>query len=423
MTHIPSSEIKQPQLHADTLGFSFVWKGHFLRGIYPQSVDWARGYFESGFIKEITEKELFPKTWISDFENEQFGMIIEHEKISPVLYATDWNSAMLKDAALMVLDIAEIGWKYGFNMVDCHKLNVMFKNNRPIYVDLGSFVPREEGCTGWKPYKGFLESYHYILYMWTHGSSLLAKRMMSPGVYLRTADYKAYKFPLYRQMPKMLRLNIRFRELVNYFSVSGNKKFAKSSVQSLAKWISNILKPGISQHLGFLRSGIERLKVDFAKMEGEVAGFDISFIKKAKSITCVNIGNSTILTKLSGGVQLISINENDSVSNTEYKQLKDITSVSYPLLNGCILIRDKYPEKRLCSEIVIARFLESGHGSFALHNSLIYLEECLSYSTTGEMYVWMPKPDRNVVEMMKEKFLVLGISNDGKLILLNKKVN
>ena len=76
MIHIPSNEIKQPQLHADTLGFTFVWQGHFLRGIFPQSVEWAMTYFDSGFINEVVEKGLFPKTWISAFENEQFGMII-----------------------------------------------------------------------------------------------------------------------------------------------------------------------------------------------------------------------------------------------------------------------------------------------------------------------------------------------------------
>ena len=83
MKLIPSNEIQQPKLHADTLGFTFVWNGHFLRGIFSEAITRAKSYFESGFIKEVTEKGLFPKTWISDFENEQFGMIIEHEMITP----------------------------------------------------------------------------------------------------------------------------------------------------------------------------------------------------------------------------------------------------------------------------------------------------------------------------------------------------
>ena len=72
MIHISSDEIKQPSLHADTLGFTFVWQGHFLRGIYPESVNLAKSYFECGFIDEVVSKGIFPKTWISEFENEQF---------------------------------------------------------------------------------------------------------------------------------------------------------------------------------------------------------------------------------------------------------------------------------------------------------------------------------------------------------------
>ena len=148
MIYIPTSEIKQPQLHADTLGFTFVWKGHFLRGIYPQSEALSKSYFETGFLNEVVSRGYFPKTWISKYENEQFCMIVEHDLIQPILFATEWNSAMLKDAALMVIDLAEIGWKYGYNMVDCHKLNVLFSYNKPLYVDLGSFVLKENGSTG-----------------------------------------------------------------------------------------------------------------------------------------------------------------------------------------------------------------------------------------------------------------------------------
>ncbi|MBO4417857.1 MAG: hypothetical protein J5801_07060, partial [Bacteroidales bacterium] len=86
MIIIPSEEIKFPDLHLDTLGFTFTWKGHFLRGIYHESVELAKSYFETGFIDEVVSKGLFPRTWVSEFENEQFGIILEHEMLSPVLY-------------------------------------------------------------------------------------------------------------------------------------------------------------------------------------------------------------------------------------------------------------------------------------------------------------------------------------------------
>ena len=96
MVYIPDNQIPSPSFHADDLGFVFKWEGHLLRGIYPNAIEQAKRYFDSGFIKEIVEKKLFPKTWISDFENKQFGLIIEHELIEPVTYATEWNFQMLK---------------------------------------------------------------------------------------------------------------------------------------------------------------------------------------------------------------------------------------------------------------------------------------------------------------------------------------
>ena len=44
MILIPSEEIKFPDLHLDTLGFTFTWKGHFLRGIYHESIELAKTF-------------------------------------------------------------------------------------------------------------------------------------------------------------------------------------------------------------------------------------------------------------------------------------------------------------------------------------------------------------------------------------------
>ena len=422
MIHIPSNEIKQPLLHADTLGFTFVWQGHFLRGIFPESASWARSYFESGFIDEIVKKGLFPKTCISDFENEQFGMIIEHEMISPVLYATDWNSAMLKDAALMVLDIAEIGWRYGYNMVDSHKLNVMFKDNRPLYVDLGSFVPKEKGSTGWKPYNNFLESYTYILDLWTHGSEQIAKRMMSPGVLLHTQDYLAYKYPFFRRHPSLLSRKNRISLQLNSFAIMGSDKVKNNRVHCFLKHLIDRLKPCRSQHFNKLRRTISRQKIQSVQDKEKELVFDYSFISPVNSVTCINVSNTTIVQGIKEkAAQVISINESDKVSNAEYKQLKNITSVSFPLLNGGVLIRDKFPEARLHSDVVIVRCADSGRGQFALHNNLVYLERCMSYSTSGMMYVWMPNHNAEMVALLKEHFSLQSVSDDETLLMIHSK--
>jgi len=415
MIHIPAEEIRQPLLHADTLGFTFIWNGHFLRGIYPQSVKLARSYFDTGFLDEVVGKGMFPKTWISDFENEEFGIIIEHEMISPVTYATEWNSAMLKDAALMVLDIAEIGWRHGYNMVDCHKLNVMFRNNRPLYVDLGSFVWNEKGCTGWKPYHNFLESYTYILDVWTHGCPQLAKRMMSPGVTLHSEDYWTWKRPLYRTFPKLLRWRQVREKQINSIAILGWRKGGR--VQRLLKSIIDRLKIAASQRFDKLRNGIERQKLEFSTT-GKKRSIDYGFIQSVESMTVIGVENAHIVRTLHEKVaqRIISLNENDMVSNLEYRELKDITSVSYHLMNGGILLREKYPETRFQSEVVLAGCKAVGKGQFSLHNNLVYLERCMFYSAKGVMYVLLSEPNDCMVDMLRGKWRVERLSPDGTLI-------
>lgn len=294
MIYIPSSEIEKPGLHGDEIGFTFVWKGHFLRGIYSESIMLVKSYFESGFINEVVEKKLFPKTWITDFENEQFGMIIEHELITPVVYATEWNSAMLKDAAVMVLDIAEVGWKYGYNMIDCHKMNVLFKNNRPIYVDLGSFIPRKEKCTGWLPYKTFYESYIYILDLWTRGCPQIAKRMMSPGVCLKSEDYLAWKNPLYRNFTVLLRVRLTLWEGINRLALMAQYK--GGIIKRSLKYLSNTLKPSICQHISQIERKVSCVKLDSS--ESIISDIDLSFIKPAFSYTCINIKDHSVINEL-----------------------------------------------------------------------------------------------------------------------------
>lgn len=422
MIHIPYEEIKQPQLHADTLGFTFVWQGHFLRGIYPQSVEWARTFFDSGFINEVVDKGLFPKTWISDYENEQFGLILEHETISPVLYATEWNSAMLKDAALMVLDIAEIGWEYGYNMVDCHKLNVMFKDNRPMYVDLGSFALREEGSTGWKPYRNFLESYTYILDMWTHGCGQIAKRMMSPGVVLHTVDYMMYKHWIYRRVPFLWTFKNRLSQVLNSLAIVGYRKVNNNKIMKVGKRVVDVIKPGISQHFGQLRSQINSMIVVSGKRKSQQCSLKGVIDESFTSITCVNFDNILMLRCLAGGdKKLISINEDGSISNSEYKEHNNITSASFSLLNGEVLVRNKFPENRLSSDIVFAYCPSSKRGHFSQHNNLVYLERCMIYSTQGIMYVVMQESDKRMIDLLKKNFSVNIISEDETLIKVSKQ--
>lgn len=407
MVYIPINEIKQPRLHADTLGFTFIWKGHFLRGIYPESISLAKSYFDSGFLDEVVNKGLFPRTWISDFENEQFGMIIEHEFIVPMLYAMEWNFNMLKDAALMVLDIAQIGLKYGYNMIDCHKANVCFCNNRPLYVDLGSFVPLEKGSTGWHPYSSFLRSYYYVLNVWEDGAKQIAKRTMATSLEFDAIDYTMYRYRFFRKHLKLAEKYVEFQRYLFFLASCGNEKLANKTIGKGLftrkvvfgiKKIIGIIKPISNQNIKKIYHNISKKESPFnvisnnSRVEDKLIDLLNTFSSPLSSATIIDCEHPEVYQHILNKTsikRIISINQSEAFSNIEYNLLKEsgcgVLCTHFQILNNSIMVPGKYQYMRFYSDIVIIPHYHIRTDYFAIHNALIFLENCAMYSKSGKV--------------------------------------
>lgn len=195
----------------DEVGEVFEWKGRIFRGITEEAKPLVDRYFSSGFLGCIVEKGYFPKTEISSYTNPKYCYILEHERIDLQTVDAEWSFDMLKDAALLVCTVAQIAWEYGFNMKDCHTKNVLFRNNKPIYVDLGSFVFIEEGTSGFKSYEQLFSYFYYVLRLWSDGCISLPKQLQALYIF-KKRDYLLYRYPFFRHFQKMLDTYLR----VNY---------------------------------------------------------------------------------------------------------------------------------------------------------------------------------------------------------------
>ncbi len=425
MIIIPTSEIKQPQFHGDSLGYTFMWNHHFLRGIFPNSVELAKSYFSSGLVDELTQKGLFPKTWVTDYQNEQFGLIVEHELISPVLYATEWNFEMLRDAALMVLQIAQIAYDHGFNMIDCHKRNVLFSNNRPLYVDLGSFIPNESGSTGWKPYMSFLHSYYYLLSLWGCGASLLAKRMMAPSIELDDENYWLFKSPFFRHFPRLMSLFVSTQNSLCAIAVAGNKRAKeKGTAVYFLKYIIDRLKPSKSQRLHAIEKKVRKMKrrKSISTLPSEtkerIDGFVnliTTFFPSANSLAFINnlregyyapVLNSSAISKI------ISIQENEDNSEIEYiearKQSLPVCCCHYRLKNNTVLVRGQFPEKRFLSDIAYVPQFEKIIDFFNTSNSVGFTELYLEYAHEA-IILGVNETNEQFLNMLQLRHKVLSV--------------
>jgi SAM-dependent methyltransferase len=88
--------------------------------------------------------------------------VLKHERIPFVSYPYEWTFSMLKDAALLQLDLLLAALDHELVLKDSTPYNVQFKGAKPVFVDVGSFERIREG-EPWVGYRQFCMLYLYPL--------------------------------------------------------------------------------------------------------------------------------------------------------------------------------------------------------------------------------------------------------------------
>jgi hypothetical protein len=88
--------------------------------------------------------------------------VLRHERIPFVSYPYEWTFSMLKDAALVQLDLLLAALERDLVLKDSTPYNVQFRGSRPVFVDIGSFERLREG-EPWVGYRQFCMLYLYPL--------------------------------------------------------------------------------------------------------------------------------------------------------------------------------------------------------------------------------------------------------------------
>jgi len=94
-----------------------------------------------------------------------------------VSYPYEWCATMLKDATLLLIDLATELAKQNLTLQDAHPWNVLFDSCRPIYVDFGSIVPAGTD-TLWPAYDEFCRFFVYPLYLMSNGYGRIARWLL-----------------------------------------------------------------------------------------------------------------------------------------------------------------------------------------------------------------------------------------------------
>lgn len=150
----------------------------FLRGVKGALAQDLQHAMDCGLIAELVSKQLIPETHKSDLFIEGYDLVLAHRKLEFVSYPHEWSFSMLRDAAYLVLSVSEVAHKHGFQLKDPHSYNIVFDNNKPVFVDVGSLVRCKPGASVAKisTYQEFLSCYYYPLYLWSKGDIYTARK-------------------------------------------------------------------------------------------------------------------------------------------------------------------------------------------------------------------------------------------------------
>jgi SAM-dependent methyltransferase len=88
--------------------------------------------------------------------------VLEHDVVPFVSYPYEWTFGMLRDAALLQLELVRRSVEAGLMLKDSSPYNVQFMGARPVFVDVGSFEPLREG-EPWAGYRQFCMLFLYPL--------------------------------------------------------------------------------------------------------------------------------------------------------------------------------------------------------------------------------------------------------------------
>jgi hypothetical protein len=133
----------------------------------PALADWT-SLAATDFYARFTEQgRLIPttlvdaRTHLPDLEV-RWTAVLEHERVPMISYPYEWTFSMLRDAALLQLDLTLAALDEEMTLKDATPFNIQWIGSRPTFIDHGSFTAYRPGQP-WAGYRQFCEQFLYPL--------------------------------------------------------------------------------------------------------------------------------------------------------------------------------------------------------------------------------------------------------------------
>lgn len=130
----------------DSAGEVFTDGRRILRGIFPGKAPEVQKALSLYQRCGLSSRGLVKTTEVSEnWSQLGYDMVLEHERVPFITYAHEWPAEMLKESALLQIDLAQELDRSGFVLKDSGASgNVLFHGPRPVFVDFLSILPKED---------------------------------------------------------------------------------------------------------------------------------------------------------------------------------------------------------------------------------------------------------------------------------------
>ena len=158
----------EPGSFRDRTARVFYHDGKIFRGLNSAALREWEALSATRFYRDFADRggivatKLRPRSEVLLASPHQWAGVLEHEKLPFVSYPYEWSFEMLRDAALLQLDLVLAALDEGMSLKDASAYNVQWRGVRPVFVDVASFYkrpPREP----WVGYRQFCQMFLYPL--------------------------------------------------------------------------------------------------------------------------------------------------------------------------------------------------------------------------------------------------------------------
>jgi hypothetical protein len=161
------AEGSEPGSFRDRSARVFYRDGVVCRGLGEKAyADWQR-LAQSSFFARLRSEGLIVATEEAERANGAaeapgWAAVLHHEKIPFVSYPYEWCFEMLRDAALLQIDLLLAALEEDFTLKDASPFNIQWNGSLPVFIDITSFEPLAPG-ESWVAYRQYCQLFLYPL--------------------------------------------------------------------------------------------------------------------------------------------------------------------------------------------------------------------------------------------------------------------